>query len=34
MFQGLGTDEDCLVEIICTRSNSELAEIVKQYQLR
>jgi len=30
--QGLGTDEGCLVEIICTRSNTELQEIVNQYQ--
>lgn len=33
-MKGLGTDEDCLVEIICTRSNGELTEIISQYQLR
>ena len=32
--QGLGTDEACLIEIICTRSSSEMKEIVKMYQQR
>jgi len=32
--QGLGTDEACLIEIICTRSSNQMKEIVKMYQQR
>uniref|UniRef100_UPI00398E3EF5 annexin A1a n=1 Tax=Pristiophorus japonicus TaxID=55135 RepID=UPI00398E3EF5 len=30
--KGLGTDEDCLVEILVSRSNKEIKEIIKVYQ--
>lgn len=32
MFQGLGTDEDTLIEIICSRTNQELYEINRVYR--
>lgn len=32
MFQGLGTDEETLIEILCSRSNDELVEIKKVYK--
>lgn len=31
-LKGLGTDEDCLIEILCTRSNAEIAAIKAAYQ--
>lgn len=31
-FQGLGTDEETLIEILCSRSNDELVEIKKVYK--
>ncbi|KAJ8032451.1 Annexin A7 [Holothuria leucospilota] len=31
-IKGLGTDEDCLIEIICTRTNSSIKAIKKAYQ--
>ncbi|ELU00440.1 hypothetical protein CAPTEDRAFT_158666 [Capitella teleta] len=31
-MKGLGTDEDCLIEILCTRTNEKLAEIVEVYK--
>lgn len=31
LFQGLGTDEETLIEILCSRSNNELVEIKKVY---
>lgn len=30
--QGLGTDEESLIEIVCSRSNAELVEIKKVYK--
>lgn len=30
--QGLGTDEEILIEIVCSRSNAELVEIKKVYK--
>ena len=30
--QGLGTDEDSLIEIICSRTNQELQEINRVYK--
>lgn len=30
--QGLGTDEETLIEIVCSRSNKELVEIKKVYK--
>lgn len=30
--QGLGTDEETLIEIVCSRSNDELMEIKKVYK--
>lgn len=30
--QGLGTDEESLIEIVCSRSNEELVEIKKVYR--
>lgn len=32
LFQGLGTDEETLIEILCSRSNNELMEIKKVYR--
>lgn len=32
MLQGLGTDEDTLIEIICSRTNQELSEINRVYR--
>lgn len=32
LFQGLGTDEETLIEILCSRSNNELVEIKKVYK--
>lgn len=31
VFQGLGTDEETLIEILCSRSSDEMAEIKKVY---
>ncbi|KAE8293759.1 Annexin A2-A Annexin II type I Annexin-2-A [Larimichthys crocea] len=31
-MKGLGTDEETLIEIVCSRSNEELAEIKKVYR--
>lgn len=31
-LQGLGTDEETLIEILCSRSNDELVEIKKVYK--
>ncbi|XP_041042157.1 annexin A1a [Carcharodon carcharias] len=31
-MKGLGTDEDCLVEILVSRSNKEIKEIIKAYK--
>lgn len=31
-FQGLGTDEETLIEILCSRSKDELTEIKKVYK--
>lgn len=31
-MKGLGTDEDTLIEIVCSRTNSELHEIVQAYK--
>lgn len=33
-FQGLGTDEETLIELVCSRNNEELAEIKKLYRER
>ena len=32
--QGLGTDEDCLIEILCTRSNAEMKALQESYTRR
>lgn len=31
-LQGLGTDEETLIEIVCSRSNEELVDIKKVYK--
>ncbi|KAL5010563.1 hypothetical protein ScPMuIL_012868 [Solemya velum] len=31
-IKGLGTDDDCLIEILCTRSNTQLTEIKRVYK--
>lgn len=31
-LQGLGTDEESLIEIVCSRSNAELMEIKQVYK--
>lgn len=31
-FQGLGTDEETLIELLCSRSNSELVQIKSVYK--
>lgn len=31
-FQGAGTDEACLIEILCSRSNAEIVEINRIYK--
>ena len=30
--KGLGTDEDCLIEIICCRTNTQIAKIKEAYK--
>lgn len=32
IMQGLGTDEDCLIEILCSRSKPELEAIITTYK--
>lgn len=32
LFQGAGTDEETLIEVLCSRSNDELVEIKKVYK--
>lgn len=31
-MKGLGTDEDVLIEVICTRSNAQLKEVIRVYK--
>ena len=31
-MKGLGTDEDVLIEVICTRSNAQLKEVIRTYK--
>lgn len=32
LFQGLGTDEETLIELVCSRSSAELVEIKQVYK--
>ena len=32
LFQGLGTDDDALVEILCSRTNSEIDAMKEEYE--
>ena len=32
-MKGMGTEDDCLIEILCTRSNEQLKEIIKEFEL-
>lgn len=32
LLQGAGTDEDCLVELLCTRSNTEIKAFTEAYK--
>ena len=34
VIKGLGTDEDTLIEILCTRTNREIIEINKAFTKR
>lgn len=34
LFQGLGTDEETLIEIVCSRNNEEMVEIKRVYRER
>ena len=31
-MKGMGTDEQCLIEILCSRSNKEITEIKAAYK--